>query len=147
MEVRKSVAVISVIGALLIGGAVGALGDHYFYITKPYKVAMEQTKVQQEKLNKMVRHGKVVDVKPNEVTVNVTESGDKSVKGNITVAVDKETNIQKGGILLNNLGQPVDLTQELKPDMEVDLLVNNNKALAIYWEPEESTVQSQGKTE
>lgn len=128
-----------VAGSILIGCVIGAVGDHYYYISRPQQIAVQEAQAQQEKLNQMVRHGKVVEVKPDQLVVHVLKSGNggKDEGKNIMVSIDKQTNIQKGNEYLNGpMMPPVDLTKELKPDMEVDLMVDEkNKAVAMYWEP------------
>ncbi|WP_156779587.1 hypothetical protein [Desulforamulus reducens] len=122
----------------ILGGGIGAMIDHYYYITIPQLNAMAEAQRQQEALNKAVRHGKVVEVKQQELTVAVTESGEETEKGKtITVTLTPRTNIQKGDLFLNRDGQVVDITQHLKPGIEVDLLVRGDKAMALYWEPGE----------
>lgn len=128
-----------VTGSILIGCLIGALGDHYYYINRPQKLAMDQAKKQQEQLNNMVRHGRIVEVRPEQLVMNVTKSGNGQDEGkNITVSIDKRTNIQKGNELLSGPKMPpVDLTKELKPDMDIDVMVDkDNKAVAMYWEPD-----------
>ncbi len=134
----KKAVVLLIVFALLIGGGVGFWGGKYYYIDRPEKLAMEEVKQQQRELDSMVRHGEVVSVKSNEVTLNVTQSGDKAKEGKtITVTIDSDTNVQNGAELLKN---PVDLTKYLKPGTVIDVLERDNKALAIYWEADEPTV-------
>ena len=133
---NKKLALI-IAGSILIGCIIGALGDHHYYITRPQQVAVQEAQAQQEKLNQMVRHGKVVEVKSNHLVVNVIKSGSGQDEGKtITVKIDGKTNIQKGNELLNGpMMPPVDLTKELKPGMEIDLMIDSeNKAVAMYWE-------------
>ncbi len=138
MQIKKGVFISTLIGCFLIGGIIGFYADHYYYITKPQKIAMVQANKQQEALNKMVRKGKIAEVKPSELTVEVKESGIKDVEGKaITVSITPETNIQMGNSLINN-GTVIDLTQYLKKDMNVDLLVDEqNKAVVVHWEAPE----------
>ncbi|AEG58956.1 hypothetical protein [Desulforamulus ruminis] len=128
-----------IVGAALLGCVVGAVGDHYYYITKPQKIAAQEAQKQQERLNQMVRHAKVIEVKPDQLVVHVIKSGNGQDEGKkITVSIDDRTNIQKGNELLNGpMMPPVDLTKELRPEMKVDLMVDQgNKAVALYWEPD-----------
>lgn len=143
MEIRKGLFVLSLAGALIVGGGAGAYGDHYFSITRPQNIAMSQAQKQQEKLNEMVRHGNVTDVKPNQLTMKVTKAGIKALEGKtITLSVSPYCNIQAGQESVNKPGQPVDITKYLKVGQEIDVLDEETKgdkgesihqAVAIHW--------------
>lgn len=134
MEIKKNIAIMYLVGALTLGVIIGAFGSHYYFVTKPYQEAVKEGQQRQEELNKMVRHGQVLAVTPNQLTISVTESGDDKYTGQeLTVEVSDRTTLQMGELMLNK--SQVDVIQELKVGMEVDLLVSGNSAVAIYWEP------------
>ncbi len=123
-----------IIAVFIAGAGMGVLGHWYFADQLPRVRMTETVKKQQEQLNKMVRSGEVKEVKPDELTVNVTEAGDPQYKGKtITVKTDQYTSVQNGMDFVSKPGQPTDLTQHIKPGMHVDLLVNGDKAAAIHW--------------
>ncbi|OAT83683.1 hypothetical protein A6M21_07555 [Desulfotomaculum copahuensis] len=122
--------------SLLAGAALGAGGHWYFADHLPKVRMMAMAKEQQEQLNKMVRSGDVVSVKPDEITIKVTHSGDPQFNGKtITVKTDQYTSVQAGMDFISKPGQATDLTKYLKPGIHVDLLVNGNKAVAVHWNP------------
>ena len=131
--------VVIIILSLVVGALLGACGHWYFtdYIqqVKLDKAAMAQ----QEKLNQMVRTGKVVNVKPNELTLKVEISGDKKLEGKeITVKTNKDTSIQEDSNFLSEPGTAFDLTSKLKKGMNVNLMVQGENAVAVYWESRHS---------
>ncbi|HHW44114.1 MAG TPA: hypothetical protein GXX25_09985 [Desulfotomaculum sp.] len=144
LYLRKSVLAVIVIASLIVGAGLGAGGHWYLADHRPKVKMMEMAKKQQEQLNKMVRSGEVTDVKPDEITLKVQRSGDPQFEGKaITVKTDRYTNVQEGMNFVSKPGQATDLSRYLKPGMQVDLLVNGDKALAVHWEKAPEQAQKQ----
>ncbi len=130
----------------IIGIGIGASGHWYFTDHLP-EARIEQAALDHQKeINQMYRAGKVLDVKPNEITIKVENSGDEAEEGKeITVTTDADTSIQEGMEFLSTPGQTYDLTTRLEEGMQVDLMVQDGKALAVHWaEKKEPEQESQG---
>ena len=132
----KKVAAVLIVAALLLGSAAGAAGYWYFKVQAPRAKLMEMAKRQQEEMNKMVRSGEVVSVKPDEIDLKVERSGDPDVAAGteLKLKTDGMTTVQEGMNILSKPGQPLDLTKHLKPGTKVDVLVSGDKAVAVHWE-------------
>lgn len=140
MELRKSILTVIIIVSLLAGFAGGFWTSHYKYITEPQKKAQEMAKKQQDALDKMVRHGEIVSVEPEKITVKV-EKGGGDVGKTITVKTNEYTTIQVDTAVVGNPGQKTDLTTCFKPGDNVNALVVNGQATALHREfrPKEET--------
>ncbi|SFR06945.1 hypothetical protein [Desulfoscipio geothermicus] len=126
----------------IVGTFSGVCGHWYFTDYMPEVKLKKAATEHQEKLNQMVRSGKVLAVKPNELTIKVENSGDKEFEGKeITIKIDSNTTIQEGMDILSKPGTAFDLTSKLKKGMYVDLMVEEDKALAIHWESPLDTAQ------
>lgn len=133
---RKGIVISSMVLSFAFGGVIGVFGSYYFNITRPQQVAMSQAKKQADEINKMSRHGTVLYVKPDQLTVLVEKSGDPAYQGKtVTLATDYKTVIQEGGKLLSNpsgnSNMAVDLTTCLKPGMTINILAHGDKAMDI----------------
>jgi len=141
--VRKWVIALIVIISLLVGFAGGFGGGYYHYVVGPQKKAQEMAKKQQEELNKMVRHGEVVAVEPDKITVHVTKAQAEQGK-TVTYRVNEYTSIQIGMGFVNKAGEKMDLSKWFQKSDQVDLLVKDGQAMVLHRElrPGEQASQS-----
>ncbi|WP_027356878.1 copper amine oxidase N-terminal domain-containing protein [Desulfofundulus thermocisternus] len=92
--------------------------------------AQEAAKKEQEELNKMFRHGKVISVEPDKLTMNV-EKGGGDVGRTITITINEYTSVQVGMRFVNKPGEKIDLTKWFKPGDTVGALVKEGQAKAL----------------
>lgn len=133
MNLKKSVLVIIVIASLLVGFAGGFGGGYYKFVHAPKVEAQEAAKKQQEELNKMVRHGEVVSVEPDKLTMKV-EKGGGDIGKTITAKVTEYTSAQIGMGFVNKPGEKLDLTKWFKQGDSVDMLYKDGQAMALHRE-------------
>lgn len=143
---RRGIIALIIIASFVAGLAAGFGGGYYRYIVEPQKKAQELAKKQQEELNKMVRHGIVVAVKLDEITVRVTK-GHADVGKTITYRTNEYTTIQVGMSFVNKPGEKNDLSKWFQKGDRVDLLVKNGQAMALHRElrPGEQAPQTAGQ--
>ncbi|WP_027718094.1 hypothetical protein [Desulfovirgula thermocuniculi] len=130
---RKGILALVVIASLLVGAAAGFGGGYCKYVYVPKKQAMEMARKQEEELNKMVRHGEALEVKPEEITIKV-EKGGGDIGQNITARVNEYTTVQVGMGFVSRPGEKPDLTKWFKPGDKVDMLYRDGQALALHRE-------------
>ncbi len=131
---RKQIVAILIAGSLLIGIFLGAFGMYYVKFIAPYKKVQAIVQKQQKELERSVRSGEVLDVKPGEFTMRVESSGESSLIGKeLVVKVDDQTTFQAGMNLLNKPGEAVDMSEYLKPGQKVDVMERDGLAAAVHW--------------
>ncbi|MDI6710455.1 MAG: hypothetical protein QME76_07185 [Bacillota bacterium] len=145
---RKKLLIVSGI----VAAAVVLVGLGYFlawerYVNLPMKQAREAARQQQEELNKMVRHGEAVEVKPEAITIKV-EKGGGDIGKTVTARVNEYTSIQIGMGFVNKPGEKLDLTRWFKQSDQVDMLYKDGQAMAVHRElrPGENPSESQPET-
>lgn len=114
-----------------LGLGFGWLGARYSYTILPEKKAKEEAKKQQEDLNKMLRHGKLVSVEPDVLVIKVVKGGGDIGK-TITVRSSEYTSIQVGMGFINQPGQKTNLTKWFKAGDFVDMIVKDNQVLSLH---------------
>ncbi|SHJ16078.1 hypothetical protein [Desulfofundulus thermosubterraneus] len=152
LYLRRSVLAVIVIASLLVGFAGGFGGGYYKFVYAPKVKAQEMAKKQEEELNKMVRHGEVVSVEPDRLTLKVDKGGGDIGK-TITARTTEYTSVQIGMGFVNKPGEKLDLTKWFKQGDYVDVLYKDGQALALHRElrpgeqgpqpPQEPPVQGQ----
>ena len=100
----------------------------------------------QEKLDRMVRHGEVVSVEPERITVKV-EDGGGDIGEIIAVRTNEFTSVQVGMRFVNEPGIKTDLTQWFKTGDYVNMLVKDGQALALHRELRPGEQQKEEITE
>jgi hypothetical protein len=147
---RKSILAVIIMVSLLAGFAGGFWTSHYKYIIAPQKEAQETAQKQQEALDKMVRHGEAVTIKPEKITIKV-EKGGGDIGKTITLGTTEYTSIQVGMGFVGKPGQKTDLTTCFKSGDSVDALVIKDQATALHREfrageeaPQPTQVQAGG---
>jgi hypothetical protein len=114
-----------------LGFGGGFYAGYYKYVKQPQIVAQEQAKKQQAELNKMVRHGEVLDVKPDEVTVKVQKGGGDIGK-TITATINQYTSVQIGMNFVNKPDEVTDLTKYFQKGDSIDMLYKDGQAMALH---------------
>lgn len=142
MYLRKLFLVLIVIGSLLVGSGGGFGAAYYHYVYGPQKKAQEIAKKQQEELNKMVRHGEAVEVRPDAIKIKV-EKGGGDIGKTITARTTEYTSVQVGMNFVSRPGEKPDLTKWFKAGDSVDVLYKDGQALALHRElrPDEQPSQ------
>lgn len=130
---RKPLLIFATIFSLLIGVILGAGGMYYASQVVPEKKAQEVARQQQEKLNRMLRQGEIVKVKPDEVTVKVNDGGG-DIGETVTVITNEYTSVQVGMAFMNKPGEKTNLTEWFAVGDHIDMLVEDGQALALYQE-------------
>ncbi len=130
---RKPLLIFATIFSLLIGVILGAGGMYYASQVVPEKKAQEVARQQQEKLNRMLRQGEIVKVKPDEVTVKVNDGGG-DIGETVTVITNEYTSVQVGMAFMNKPGEKTNLTEWFAVGAHIDMLVEDGQALALYQE-------------
>jgi hypothetical protein len=143
---RRGIIALIIIVSFVVGLAAGFGGGYYHYVVGPQKEAQEMAKKQQEELNKMVRHGEVVDVKPEQITVHVTKAQLEQGK-TVTYRTNEYTSVQIGMGFVNKPNEKTDLTKWFQKGDQVDLLVKNGQVMALHRElrPGEQVPQTVGQ--
>lgn len=143
---RRGIIALIIIVSFAIGLEAGFGGGYYHYVVGPQKKAQEMAKKQQEELNKMARHGEVVDVKPEQITVHVTKAQLEQGK-TVTYRTNKYTSVQIGMGFVNKPNEKTDLTKWFQKGDQVDLLVKNGQVMAMHRElrPGEQVPQTTGQ--
>jgi len=149
MYIRKSLFVVSVIVPLIIGMVIGtyALG-RYIYVTAPQKAQQAAAKKHEEEMNKLVRRGTIISVAPEKLSMKV-EKGGGDIGKTMTYRTTEYTSIQVAMKFVNNPGQKADLTKWFKVSDNVDVLVKDDRILALHRELRsgEKEIQSPVKPE
>lgn len=137
---KKIIALITV-GVFVIGLGIGYGGSYYQYVHYPQKQAEARAKEQQEKLNKMVCRGDVVEVKPTQISINVQEGEETGTV--LPLKINEYTSIQVGQSFVNKYGDPVDLTKWFKQGDYIDAIVKDGQAFALHrdFRPEEQSAE------
>jgi len=131
---RKPIVAVLIANSLLIGVAFGGFGMYYVKFIAPHNKVQAIVQKQQKELEKSVRSGEVLNVKPEELTMKVESSGESSLIGKeLVVKVDDQTTFQAGMNLLNKPGEAVDMTKHLKPGQKVDVMERDGLAAAVHW--------------
>ncbi|WP_434577049.1 hypothetical protein [Thermoanaerobacterium thermosaccharolyticum] len=128
---KKLVLVLAFILTLGLGFGGGFYAGYYKYVKQPQIAAQEQAKKQQEELNKMVRHGEVTDVKPDEITVKVQKGGGDIGK-TITATINQYTSVQIGMNFVNKPDETTDLTKYFKKGDSIDMIYKDGQAMALH---------------
>ena len=126
----------ALLGVLMVGVILGASGHWYFSDKLPEIQANQAAQKEQERLYSMVRSGKVLSVSQNELTLELTKKGKEDVKGKeLTekVVITENTTVQEGMNILNGNGEQIDITQFVSPGMDVNVLAEDGKALALHF--------------
>ncbi|MFU0783811.1 MAG: hypothetical protein ACFWT2_12115 [Thermoanaerobacterium thermosaccharolyticum] len=97
----------------------------------PTLVAQEQAKKQQEELNEMARHGEVINVEPDEITIKVLQGGG-DIGNTITAKINQFTSVQIGMNFVNKAGETTNLTKYFQKGDLVDMLYKDGQALALH---------------
>jgi hypothetical protein len=119
-----------VFAVLLVGAALGFGGGWWAYVRVP-KARMEAAaREQQEMLQRMARHGEVLEVRPDAVTVRV-ERGGGDVGRTIEATVGPLTTVQIGMSFVDKPGEKIDLTEWFRPGDAVDMIYREGRALAL----------------
>ncbi|MFU0783786.1 MAG: DUF5666 domain-containing protein [Thermoanaerobacterium thermosaccharolyticum] len=128
---KKLVLVLAFILTLGLGFGGGFYAGYYKYVKQPQIAAQEQAKKQQAELNKMVRHGEVLDVKPDEVTVKVQKGGGDIGK-TITAKINQYTSVQIGMNFVNKPDETTDLTKYFQKGDSIDMIYKDGQAMALH---------------
>ena len=127
---RKGVFAIIVIVSLLVGAGVGYGGCYYKYVHVPQVKAREMAREQQEKINKATRHGEVVSVEPDKLTVMV-EYGGGDVGQTVTYKITENTPVVIGYGYVNRPGEKADLTKYFRQGDTVHMMVKGDTILYL----------------
>ncbi|QSZ27601.1 hypothetical protein ACETAC_01410 [Aceticella autotrophica] len=133
-------AILIIVFGLGFGG--GFYTSYYKYVKKPQMAVQEQAKKQQEELNKMVRHGKIVSVAPDRMEMKV-EKGGGDIGKTIKAETTQFTSIQVGTGFVNKPNEKTDLTKWFKEGDTVDMLYKDGQALALHRDPRADEAQQQ----
>lgn len=136
----KKIAIISIVIVFIAGAGLGVLGHWYITDKIPMDRAIKQSQEEQAKLNSMMRSGQVVNVTPQDITVQVGSSGNEAVKEGdiITLTVDQWTAIQENMDFIKISGQEMDITKIFRPGMGITAMAEDNRALTIYYDADEN---------
>lgn len=122
--------VVAVILSLLVGVVAGCAGCYYKYVYVPQAKAREMAREQQEKINKATRHGEVVSVEPDKLTVKV-EYGGGDVGQTVTYKITENTPVAVGYGYVNKPGEKADLTKYFHQGDTVHMMVKGDTILYL----------------
>jgi hypothetical protein len=128
---RKSILILIFILVFGLGFSGGYYTGYYKYVKKPQIAAQQQAQKQQEELKRMVRHGTIVSIAPDEITVKV-EKGGGDIGENIKAQANQYTAVQIGTGFVNKPGEPTDLTKFFKEGDTIDMLYKDGQILALH---------------
>lgn len=128
--------VLSFLAVFILGIAIGTSGYWFFTVKQPELKAYKAAVKEQEKLNDMHYAGRVVQVAPKQILLQVARKGGEEVKnaGMMNIEFTNETTIQEGMDFIKEPGEELDLTKYIKPGIVVDVLVDGNQALALHFD-------------
>lgn len=130
-KLRKQIIFIVIVAVL--AGTLGFAGGWYKFVKAPVLKVQKETRLQQEEMQKMTRHGEITGLTGNGLTLLIDKSGDGK-KGEQKYRTNEYTSIQVGMQFVNKSGEPADLTQYFKKGDYVDLLVKDGQAVLIHRE-------------
>jgi hypothetical protein len=134
MYLRKSILAVIVIVSLLAGLAGGFGLSYYKFVRAPKVKASETAQKQQEEMNKMVRHGEIVSIEPDKLTMKV-EKGGGDIGQTITASVNEHTSVQIGMGFVSKPNEKVDLMKWFANGDRASVLYKDGQALALHREP------------
>lgn len=107
---------------LLFGYGIG----WFQYVKYPQLKSIRDVRMQQEEINKMTRHGELVEVKADSIVVKTDEEGTASYR------INQYSSIQLGMSFVSQPGTKPDLTHFFNKGDFVDLLVKGGQAVLIH---------------
>lgn len=128
--------ILSYLVVFIVGVAMGCSGYWFVTVKQPELHAYKEAVKEQEKLYDMFYTGRVLEVSPKSLLIQVTQRGGEDVESAepINVQFTNETTIQEGMNFLNRPGMELDLTLYVEPGMLVDVLVDEGQALALHYD-------------
>ena len=134
MRFRQTITTIILwVCCLAVGFGGGWYGAYQKHVAAPERAARELAQQQQAELDRMVRRGKAVAVKPDALTVEVKEGGGDLGK-TITVRANEYTAVQIAMNFVNQPGEKTDLSKWFRAGDQVDLMVKEGQILAVHRE-------------